>query len=50
MSSYKELLQSRIDSLKKDMKSGIWPTLEGSIKGQIEAYKTVIKDIENGLV
>lgn len=44
----KEKCNSRIESLKEELNSGIWPTLEGYIKGQIAAYEQVIKDIDNG--
>lgn len=44
----KEIVQDRIKSLRADLNSGTWPTLEGYIKGQIAAYEQEIKDIENG--
>ena len=44
----KEICNSRIEYLKEELDSKIWPTLEGYIKGQIAAYTQVIKDIDNG--
>jgi hypothetical protein len=44
----KEIVQARIESLKEELNSGTWPTLEGYIKGQIAAYEQEIKDIQNG--
>jgi hypothetical protein len=41
-----KILQARIESLKSELNSGTWPTLEGFIKGKIAAFEEVIRDID----
>lgn len=43
-----ELIQQRIDSLNKEIESGIWgEKREIFAKGKIEAYNEIINDIKN---
>ena len=44
---YINLLESRIEVLKKDMESHVWDSAIQYIKGKIDAYKEIIDDMKN---
>jgi hypothetical protein len=50
MKSYKEIIQDRIKGLEYDKNSKVWEAMKDQIQGEINAYKIVLKDIEENRI